>query len=497
MTNLLQKRMEQKLVEFKYVNRNYMKIACGDRKFLEQLYAYFSVFVKNYKHMPKYKSGVWDGKIKYFDKLRSTLPLGLLQEANRYITKFYKDKRIIVDPMLKKLLFNKNYPEIVPEDFTLDRKPWKHQILSIKKGIYNKRAVIKNPTASGKSYTITCTMNFLYEKGEVTNWLLIVPTIQLVEQFKKDMIEYGIPEEMVGIIHGGVHQKTEEFAKTYVISTWQSLAQKLPAKGLKWKDVLEKYEGIIVDEVHLANAKELKNILLHCESSIYRLGYTGTLPDRASDLYGVLSFVGPKVLDILTKNLIAEGIISDLKIRTIHIKYENKSDYSDMEWHEVKQKIINEPKRLDLISKICGSSKKNFLLLVSYVETEGKILEKYLKQKFPKRQVVFVHGAVPVHKREDIRTSAEFRDDMIIIATYGTFKMGINIKNLHRIILASPLKSKISNLQSIGRGLRVLPGKKLIVYDLVDRVRYLWSHGKKRAHLWKQEDFNVKSYLMG
>lgn len=484
------------MVTFRYVNRNYFQVMCEDKKFLDQLHAYFAVHVENYKFMPKYRAGLWNGKIKYFDKMRQTLPVGLVQEASRYIQKFHRDKRIVMDIKLKKLLFNKKYPKIEPEDFTLDRKPWEHQIKSIEKGIYHRRAVIKAPTGGGKSYIISCIINFLLEKEECEYILLCVPTIQLVEQFKGDMIEYGILQEKIGIIHGET-DKIEEFQHPIVISTWQSLAQKVgKEKNYKWKETLKKFDCVIMDEAHLCTAKELKQVLLNCENSKYRLGFTGTLPDPAADLYGVLSFIGPKVLDVQTRHLIDTGIISDLKIRSIHIEYDNKRDYKDLEWHEVKQKVFKQTERLELLYKICKSTRKNILILVSYVELEGKILEQYLKKRFPKKEIVFIHGQVPILKREDVRTSAEYRNNMIIIGTYGTLKMGINIKNIHRIILASPLKSKISNLQSIGRGLRALPNKRLIVYDLVDHVRFLWSHGKKRAKIWEKEKFIVEKFLL-
>jgi len=97
-----------------------------------------------------------------------------------------------------------------------------------------------------------------------------------------------------------------------------------------------------------------------------------------------------------------------------------------------------------------------------------------------------------VGEREKIRKAAEWKKNMVIIATYGVFKLGLNVKNLHRIILASPLKKDIPNLQSIGRGLRVLPGKMLIVFDLVDHVRILLTHGRARAKIWRNENFEVK-----
>lgn len=487
----IRKKQESKIVKFSYVNSNYFKIENTDKKFLEQIYNFFSVEVPGYQFMPHYRAGIWDGKIKYFDKLRQTLPIGLVLEANRYITKLFRDKRVLLENELKEKLFNKKLKDIKEKDFSLKYKLYSHQIESIQKALYYKRATFRIPTGGGKTLIQACIMDYLYHKGECSNFLAIVPTIQLTEQFKKELILYGISEENIGIIRGDIKDKPEKFQKVITISTYQSLMQKesKKSKKLKWKEFLKIFDCIIVDECHLCKAIELKRIVTNCTGSKYRLGFTGTLPDSKADLYGILAFIGPKVLDIGIQDLIQNGVISDLKINTIEISY--SEDYKNLSWQETKQKVIKEPKRLKLIEFICKNSKKNILILVSFVETEGQILKKYLEKKLPDRLVHFIHGGVDIITRENIRTSAEVTNKLIIIATYGTFKMGINIKNLHKIIFASPLAAKIATLQSIGRGLRVLPGKKLIVYDIVDMIPFLRRHGKIREKYWKKEKFIV------
>ena len=500
MTSLIQKvhqKMKDKIVNFKYVNQNYFKIENEDRLFLEQIYNFFSVYVPGYKFMPYYQSGYWDGQIHYFDKLRQILPLGLIQEAQRYILKLHRNKSILVDSELKSILYNKELEDIDSSLFTLKLKPQSHQIQAIRKCLYYKRAVIRSPTASGKSYSITCIMNYLHENKEIYNCLLIVPTIQLVEQFRKDMISYGIPEEKIGVIHGSVKDKPEEFMKTFTISTWQSLCVKKKNKiELKWEKFLKEFDGVVVDECHLSDAKEIRRVIMACTNAKYRLGFTGTLPDNTAELYGILAFIGPKVLDIQTTDLIREGVVSDLVINSIEFEYKNKIQFENLTWQEVKQKVIQDSRRLELIKYICEQSEKNTLILVTFVETEGLIVKKYLEENLPDKEIHFIHGSVDINTREDIRTSAEFKKNMIIIATYGVFKLGINIKNLHRIIFASPLAAKIATLQSIGRGLRVLPDKKLSVFDIIDKVRFLQRHGNQRKKYWKQEKFHVKNFQL-
>jgi len=502
MVSLVERKLRSKIVSFQYVNTNYLKIDTDDKLYLDQLYDTFAVFVKDYQFMNMFRSGMWDGRIKFFDKLRKTLPVGLIREAFDYTKKFHRDKRVVLDKKLKEILFNKELENVPEEEFLLspdkyERRPY--QINAVKKALYHKRAVIRSPTASGKSYIIACMAQHLYDRQECFNFLIIVPTIQLVEQFYKDMIDYGMDRNKIGRIHGEIHEKMENWSKNFVITTWQSASRKIgKSDKLKWANVLKEFDGVVIDECHLAleqeKPKEIRKIITACTGTKYRLGFTGTLPSNECDRFSILAYIGPKVLEIPTHELIQQGYVSDLQIIQIHIEYDDPDSYKPLDWIEVKQKVLVEPKRLELISKICGSSTKNTLMLVSFVETEGKILQEYLKKHFPEKEIHFIYGDVKVDDREDVRLAAEHKNNMVIIATYGTFKLGLNIKNLHRIVFASPLKAEIANLQSIGRGLRVLPNKKLIVYDIVDWVKFLKRHGKERASIFVNEKYDVKSY---
>ena len=84
----------------------------------------------------------------------------------------------------------------------------------------------------------------------------------------------------------------------------------------------------------------------------------------------------------------------------------------------------------------------------------------------------FVHGGVDTEDREKVREITESENNAIIVASYGTFSTGINIKNLHNVIFASPSKSRIRNLQSIGRVLEkeVTKQKQLYMISLMISV---------------------------
>ena len=140
----------------------------------------------------------------------------------------------------------------------------------------------------------------------------------------------------------------------------------------------------------------------------------------------------------------------------------------------------------------------NLLVLVGFVEKEGEVLEQYLKTAFPKRKVVFLHGDTSSEEREKWRKRANKEKDIILIATYGIFQLGINIPTLKYLILASPFKAKIRVLQSIGRVLRKAAEKMdgAFVIDLWDQVRTLEKHGTIRIRHYIKEKFNIKEYII-
>jgi superfamily II DNA or RNA helicase len=120
------------------------------------------------------------------------------------------------------------------------------------------------------------------------------------------------------------------------------------------------------------------------------------------------------------------------------------------------------------------------------------------------RKVFFVYGNTDAETREQVRKITEEEEDAIIVASYGTFSTGINIRNLHNVIFASPSKSRIRNLQSIGRGLRLGDNKtKAVLYDIADDLRYknhmnfTLKHFVERTHIYNEEKFSYKLYKIG
>jgi superfamily II DNA or RNA helicase len=131
------------------------------------------------------------------------------------------------------------------------------------------------------------------------------------------------------------------------------------------------------------------------------------------------------------------------------------------------------------------------------VEKHGRIIYDLIKEKAKdERKIFFVYGGTETTDREDIRGIVENETDAIIVASYGTFSTGINITNLHNVIFASPSKSRVRNLQSIGRGLRKNESKEIAtLYDIADDFsyksykNYTLKHFVERIKLYNEEQF--------
>jgi len=177
--------------------------------------------------------------------------------------------------------------------------------------------------------------------------------------------------------------------------------------------------------------------------------------------------------------------------------------YKDKTYQEEIQYLISSEARNKFIKNLAVSLGKNTLVLYQMVDKHGKILYNMIKntKNIGNRKVFFVHGGVDTDEREEIRRIMEIENDAIIVASFGTFSTGINIRNLHNIIFAMPTKSSIRTLQSIGRGLRKSETKSsAVLFDIADDLRsgkklnYTLSHFEERIRIYSEEKFKFKIY---
>ena len=453
-----------------------------------ELADYFTFEVPGAKFMPTYKNKYWDGKIRLFNIQNGEIYVGLLDK----IIQFCKDHEYTYQ--FKKndyygLPFEVN-PNISKEgvkDYVTSiskYKPRDYQVDGIYDALKHNRKLLISPTASGKSLMIYGIVRYFVERKQ--NTLIVVPTTSLVEQMYKDFADYGW--DVGSYCHKIYAGKERDTDAQVIITTWQSI-YKLPRK------YFERFSVVIGDEAHQFKSKSLISIMTKLGNAKYRYGFTGTLDGTQTHKWVLEGLFGPSYKIIKTDELMKKGHVATLDINVLLLKHPpNKFETFEDEI----QYIIGHQKRNNFIRNLALDLKGNTLILFARVEGHGEPLYNLINNNsIIERHVFFVHGGVATEDRERIREITESENNAIIVASYGTFSTGINIKNLHNIIFASPSKSRIRNLQSIGRVLRKGSNKtKATLYDIADdisyksRRNYTLNHLIERIKVYNEENFN-------
>ena len=464
----------------------------------QELNDHFSFEVPGAKFHPLYKSRMWDGRVRLFSMFTKELYIGLKD----YLEQFAKERDYI---------FDDSQYEKTADGCTLDEvtafvkslniaskgQPLEirdYQIEAIHKAINDGRRLLLSPTGSGKSYIIYCLIRWHELRGR--RQLILVPTTSLVEQMYSDFQDYSSinnwkTSEHCHRIYGG-HEKSNEY--DVIISTWQSI-YKLP------KQFFADFKAVYGDEAHLFKAKSLTGILNKMPSTPYRIGTTGTLDGTQTHKLVLEGMFGPVYKVTTTKKLITSKTLADLQIYNLVLDYpdEVKKALKGKTYQEEMDFIVGYEPRNKFIRNLAIKQTGNSLVLFQYVEKHGKMLHEMIQSKAENRKVFFVYGGTDTEQREEIRRLTENEKDAIIVASYGTFSTGINIKNLHNIIFASPSKSRVRNLQSIGRGLRTSETKDSCnLYDIGDdltwksKKNYTLLHMIERIKIYNDEHFDYK-----
>ena len=465
----------------------------------QELSEYFTFEVPGARFTPAFKAKMWDGKIRMYDLHRKTLYVGLL----KYVQEFAERNEYPITYMNEVVSTTKITPQEV-EDYAkwLDLhgrgKPIEirdYQVDAIHKALQNERAMLLSPTASGKSLIIYTAMRYHLEEGR--KCILIVPTTSLVEQMYADFKDYSSEngwrtDRHCQKLYAGF---PKHFEADVLITTWQSI-YKQPAAWFQQFDV------IFGDEAHQFKAKSLSTIMEKMTNVRYRIGTTGTIDNKKVHKLVLEGMFGPIYKVITTKELMEKGSVANLKIKCLVMKYDeitrkirNKNTYQDeMDF------IVTHEKRNKFIRNLAVSCEGNTLVLFQYVEKHGKVLYEMIKNKVHgDRKVFFIYGGTEVEARESARALTEKENNAIIIASFGVFSTGINIPSIENVIFASPSKSKIRNLQSIGRGLRLKEGKTHCnLFDIADDLHWKsWKnhtlrHLQDRAQIYAEERFTFK-----
>ena len=471
----------------------YLKIE-ADADIRRELGEYFTFEVPGFKFMPQYRNRVWDGKIRLFSYATGKIYAGLYP----YILNWCKENNVQVvdgtkikdtnvdDKKIDQFIKALKIPKIEVRDY--QKEAFVH---AVKKN----RCLLLSPTASGKSLIIYLIMIFnllRLKESKQNKILIIVPTTSLVEQLFKDFKDYGYNSDRnVHRIYQG-HEK--ETNKRVVITTWQSVYN-LPKK---W---FNDFGTVIGDEAHLFKAVSLTKIMTKLVKCKYRVGLTGTLDGTKTHKLVLEGLFGTVNKVVSTSELQENKQLADLKIFCLILKHDKTACHflKDKTYQEEMDYLVSNEKRNKYIRNLCLSLQGNSLCLFQYIEKHGEILKGLIEDKAQDRKVFYVHGGVDADVREDIRAITEKSDNAIIIASYGVFSTGVNIRNLHNIVFSSPSKSRIRNLQSIGRGLRLKDNNSsATLYDIADdltyneKENYTLAHFRERINIYNEEDFNYE-----
>lgn len=457
----------------------------ADPGIIMEIADHFTFEVPNAKFHPMVRNKVWDGKIRLLNPLNGLLYAGLAEHLANFCQK--RDYEVEYEGLKAQEEFSVIEAKDKIAWMNLTKEPRDYQIDAYIHAVRNRRAVLLSPTASGKSLII-----YMLTQHYDTKTLIIVPTTSLVHQMASDFYDYGLEEEVHKIMGG--EEKTSN--KRIFVSTWQSIF-KLPAA---W---FAQFNLVIGDECHLFAAKSLTSIMTKLTKCENRFGFTGTLDGSKTNKLVLEGLFGPTRKVTTTAELMDRGTIAQLKIKALVLKYTdeekkliNKTDYqTELDF------IVTNPKRNKFIKNLVLSLEGNTIVFFNFVEKHGKVLYDLLKDNKHNRKVFFISGEVDASEREEIRKAVEIEQNCIILASSGTTSTGTNIINLQNVIFTSPSKSRVRNLQSIGRTLRKSESKlNATLYDIADDLswkskrNHTLNHFVERIKIYTSESFDYKIY---
>lgn len=488
-------------------NESYIQIET-EPSIEKDLWEYFTITIPNATYRrTQYKK--WNGQIRLYNLRKHTLYKGLLPFVEEFAKiNNYKFQSLLRRPtpvstehILKFIASLK----LSNKDGSLVRLH-KHQLQSLIHIFKTKRCLLLVPTGGGKSLITYTIIRYLLDVEQIKKIYIVVPTTNLCTQLYTDFQDYSVcngwdASTHCHLIFAGADKVT---SKPVVISTWQSLQNVDP-------DTLDCAGAILVEESHTATASVLKSLVGACTKASWKVGSTGTINDVDSKCHTTVlqGLFGLIYQPTSTYDLIQKQILSPLKIKCVLIDHQGA--YLPISYDDEKNYIVTHVDRNNFICNLGLSQKTNTLILFDLVQKQGKVLFELMKVKNPHadRKIFFISGEVPAEAREEIRHITEKEQDAIIIASYQCFQLGVNIKNLHNIIFASPSKSKIRVLQSIGRELRIHDEKiHATLFDISDDLRnktyknidnvmklnYTLSHFIARLKIYDQEKFDYEIF---
>lgn len=479
-----------------------------DIKQLEKIDSYFSTYAENFQHNYEYLSGKWDGMTRFLKKVKYgtyLFPIGLLDNLIAFvdINNIELDIRFDVSDIYTNSTvdWNKLTPLLNTPSYFEDR-PYQKQY--VEEFFKTGRGCILSPTGSGKSsiiYMVVKNLLFFHLSPE-EKILIVVPTVDLITQLYDEFIENGFDniDDYVYMISAGIKKV---FEKQITIVTWQSLQHMN-------SDVFSQFSALIVDECHgvSSTAEKLSYISHWCVNARFRLGTTGTTPDKKLDELTMVSYLGPLIKIVSTKDLIDMGYLTSLSIKSVILNWKKRGGFDIEDFQKEYEAIVNCKERMVVLLELCKTLYKrnpDTSIVVLGKRTEHlKELYEYMIKHDPSIKAYLVTGKDTKKKaRYDIYDTLR-QEGGIFFATEKIAGTGLNIKNISHVILSTPLKSKVTILQAIGRGVRKHDKKRCLeVFDFIDKipfqnkkVNFSYKWVQKKENIYTNECFTNKFYIL-
>jgi superfamily II DNA or RNA helicase len=378
-------------------------------------------------------------------------------------------------------------------------------------------------TSAGKTLISYLVAAYLKKTGEAdmnNKFLMIVPRSDLIGQtadkFEKVYCN-GTVSMKVARMGGKFNPHTKKAAKAIeeadvIVATYQTLANCT-------NEFFAKIRHVNVDEAHTTTNATIRDILKKCAYLKHRFGLSGTIEINtdSADYCRLQEYLGPCVMVVTAKDLIDSEYSPDIFIKAIKLQYDemndetvrnyvdlvengremyvNADEFGKMLYNLERQILTSHPVRLEFIVSLVRGLKMNTLILFNDVRGKyGRTI--YDKLVEYGERAYYIDGGVSSNNREDYTHAIEKYNDVKLIASFGTFSTGIDIKNVYNIIFVESYKSPVLIRQSIGRGMRNLAGKYSVnIIDIVDTFgKYSSKHYKDRKTIYKDQQFPVTEH---
>jgi superfamily II DNA or RNA helicase len=496
------------------INNSYCLIESDLVEVKQQIGELLSVYLPNYQFLPQVRAGISDGKKRFYQVTKDgnlLIPSGLKEYIKGKLNQLNIDYEL--EDIEQKYKFNLSDEDVLQfvESLNLPFKPYDYQLQAFKECVNAKRLIVESATGSGKSLIISLVLMFFFKQN--LKQVLIVPNINLLEQFISDIKEYQLMELAENIHLIGGDNKIKHFDKQVTITTWQSTHRS--------QELYKEIDVVLVDEAHLAKGNKISEILqssLNCE---YKLGFSGSLNVPAVDKMALLSTLGYKKNFINAKGLIERGLATPVLINCLFLMYDTSvcKDIKHLKYPDEVKYFEEYKARNEFLTNLSISLSKKYgngLVLFNHTKHGIDLWNKYnqkvnseeetydlTKTKYnsnidfmKERNTFLVYGNVKGSIREEIRHLLSESNNSVVFANFSTFSTGVNIKNLHWMILASSTKSGTKIVQSIGRGMRLHHSKEIFrIFDIADDATYKTKRSNKKNYLMKHFDERLQVYL--